>query len=363
MLELCSIVGSRPQFVKLAVICRALRDFGQPTSHRIIHTGQHYDVEMSDIFFRDLDIPPPDFHLGVGSGSHGEQTGEMIKRLETILADSRPNWALLYGDTNSTIAAAIVCAKLGIAAAHVEAGLRSYNRAMPEEINRVVADHLCDVLFCPTAAAVQNLQVEGLATRAVLCGDVMFDAALYYRSIAESREDGLAKRWEAKSFALATVHRAGNADDPRRLKTIFSALERIAANVCPVLLPLHPRTKNALAAAGIIPKYIEIMRPISYLEMLSLEYRARLILTDSGGVQKEAYFAQVPCVTMRDETEWTETLDNQCNILVGADEDAIVDAAMTCSGRGPWTAVYGDGAAGRVILNALAGVGDAKVSR
>ena len=353
-MDLCSIVGSRPQFVKLAVICHALRDSSRFPEHRIVHTGQHYDVEMSDVFFRDLDIPAPDFHLGVGSGSHGEQTGEMIKRLEPVLAQHRPRWVLLYGDTNSTLAGAIVCAKLGIPVAHIEAGLRSFNRAMPEEINRVVADHISDLLFCPTDGAVENLQREGLAARAVLCGDVMYDAALHYRKVAEGQPGELADRWKAGTFALATVHRAGNADDPRRLRAIFAALDRIAAEVCPVLLPLHPRTRKSLAASGIHSKHIQIMRPVTYLEMLLLESRARVILTDSGGVQKEAYFAQVPCVTMRDETEWLETLENQCNMLVGADEEAIVRAATTCSGRGPWTAVYGNGGAGRAILEALA---------
>lgn len=352
MTDLVSIVGSRPQFIKLAVICHALRAKGRLHSHRIVHTGQHYDVNMSDVFFRDLDIPPPDCHLGVGSASHGEQTGEMIKRLEPVLAEAPPRWVLLYGDTNSTLAGAIASAKLHIPIAHIEAGLRSFNRAMAEEINRVVTDHVSDLLFCPTLAAVSNLEKEGLSERAVLSGDVMYDAALHYRSVAEQNAGGLAHRWKPKSYALATIHRAENTDDPDRLASIFSALDRIAASICPVVLPLHPRTEKFLARAGITPKHVHILPPASYLEMLFLEGRAQVILTDSGGVQKEAYFAQVPCVTMRDETEWVETLTNGCNVLAGADEKAIFQAAQP-GRRGPWNPIYGNGAAGHAILESL----------
>jgi UDP-GlcNAc3NAcA epimerase len=345
-----SIVGARPQFIKLAVICRAVQDLPSVAVHQIIHTGQHYDAEMSDVFFQDLAIPAPDFHLGVGSGSHGEQTGEMIKRLEPVLVEHRPDWVLLYGDTNSTLAGAVVCSKLGIPVAHIEAGLRSFNRAMPEEINRIVADHLSDVLFCPTITAVRNLEKEGLAARAVLCGDVMYDAAIHYRKSAAERGGLLAKEWQSGAFILATVHRAENTDDPRRLRSIFGALEQIAQEVCPILMPLHPRTKKLLAAAGIELRYVTVIRPVSYLEMLLLEGRARFILTDSGGVQKEAYFARVPCVTLREETEWVETLENRCNVLTGADENAIVEAVQSDVPRGPWTEAYGSGSAGRAIL-------------
>ena len=353
MLKLVSIVGARPQFVKLAVICRAQADLARAMTHQIVHTGQHYDAEMSDAFFQDLAIPAPDFHLGVGSGRHGEQTGEMIKRLEPVLVEQRPDWVLLYGDTNSTLAGAVVCSKLGIPVAHIEAGLRSFNRAMPEEINRIVADHLGDILFCPTSASVRNLEREGLGARAVLCGDVMYDAAIRYRKSAEERGGPLAKEWQSGAFILATVHRAENTDDPGRLRGIFGALEQIAQEVCPIVLPLHPRTRKALAIAGIEPRCVTVIRPVSYLEMLLLEGRARVILTDSGGVQKEAYFAKVPCVTLREETEWVETLENRCNVLVGADEDAIVQAVNGSAERGPWTAAYGAGDAGRAILSAL----------
>ncbi|HEY7616877.1 MAG TPA: UDP-N-acetylglucosamine 2-epimerase (non-hydrolyzing), partial [Terriglobales bacterium] len=313
-----------------------------------------YDAEMSSVFFQDLAIPAPNVHLGVGSGSHGEQTGEMIKRLEPVLAKNAPDWVLLYGDTNSTLAGAIVCAKLGIPVAHIEAGLRSFNRAMPEEINRIVADHLSDVLFCPTAAAMRNLETEGLAARAVLCGDVMYDAVNHYRRRAEDCGGPLAEQWKPGTFILATVHRAENTDDPSRLRHIFAALERIARHICPVVLPLHPRTKKMLVSAGIELCHVTVIRPLSYLEMLLLEVRARFILTDSGGVQKEAYFAKVPCVTLRSETEWVETLENRCNILGGTDEDVIIEAVTADVARGPWSAAYGNGDAGRAILSALA---------
>ncbi len=348
-----SIVGARPQFVKLAVICRAFEQYLPAAQHQIIHTGQHYDAAMNDVFFADLGIPAPDFHLGVGSGGHGEQTGEMLKRLEPILIQHRPDWVLLYGDTNSTLAGAIVCSKLKIPAVHIEAGLRSFNRGMPEEINRIVADHLSEILCCPTATAVRNLETEGLGARAVLTGDVMYDAAIHYRAIAEERGGPLADQWAPGAFALATVHRADNTDDPKRLASIIRALDRVSAEICPVVLPLHPRTKKMLAQHSITAKHTQIIEPASYLEMLLLEGRARLILTDSGGVQKEAYFVHAPCVTMRDETEWTETLENRCNVLTGSDEERIVAAANQYQSAGPWTAAYGDGFAGRAIVETL----------
>jgi UDP-GlcNAc3NAcA epimerase len=351
-MRVVSIVGARPQFVKLAVIHHALAESSQTTVHTIVHTGQHYDPEMSDVFFQDLDLPDPDFDLGVGSGSHGEQTGEMLKRIEAVLLGHPCDWVLLYGDTNSTLAGALVCAKLGIPAAHIEAGLRSFNRGMPEEVNRVVTDHLSEVLFCPTITAVQNLASEGLAARSVLSGDVMYDAVIRYARLAEEHGGSLTKLWQPGTFALATVHRAENTDNPSRLRCIFSALERIGREICPVAFPLHPRTRKMLAISGIQPRYVTTIPPLSYLEMLLLEGRARLIFTDSGGVQKEAYFAKVPCVTLRDETEWIETLDRGCNVLVGADEEAIFAAASTRH-VGPWENIYGDGRAGHTILQVL----------
>jgi UDP-GlcNAc3NAcA epimerase len=352
-MRIYSVVGARPQFVKLAVICRAVTKCENWT-HGIIHTGQHYDASLSSVFFEELMIPRPDHDLDVGSGTHGEQTGEMLKRLEPILAAEKPDWVLLYGDTNSTLAGAVVAAKLGLRIAHIEAGLRSYRRAMPEEINRVVADHLSDLLLCPTVAAIGNLRKEGLAERAILTGDVMYDASITYREVAERRGGPLSACWHPGEFALATVHRAENTDDAERLRGIAGALDRIARTMCPVVWPVHPRTRKRLSEIGCSTGAVTTIEPVSYLEMLLLEGRARLILTDSGGVQKEAYFFRVPCITLRDETEWVETLENGCNVLTGADEEQIVSAASKIERAGPWTAAYGDGNAGAAILKALA---------
>jgi UDP-GlcNAc3NAcA epimerase len=261
---------------------------------------------------------------------------------------------LLYGDTNSTLAGALVAAKSGFSIAHVEAGLRSHRRAMPEEINRIVADHLSDLLFCPTRLAVENLRKEGLGVRAVLTGDVMYDACLTYRQIAESRGGPLAESWRPGQFALATVHRAENTDDPERLGGILKALDRIARTICPVVWPVHPRTRKKLGEMGWQANSVTAIQPVSYFEMLLLEGRARFILTDSGGVQKEACFLKVPCITLRDETEWEETLENNCNVLTGCSEDKILRAVAGIDNAGPWTAVYGDGRAGTAMLNALA---------
>jgi UDP-GlcNAc3NAcA epimerase len=353
-MKIISIVGARPQFIKLAVVCHALaqRDAGH-WRHSIIHTGQHYDPELSSVFFEELKIPRPDHDLHVGSGSHGVQTGEMLKRLEPVLAVEKADWVLLYGDTNSTLAGALVAAKSGYPIAHVESGLRSYRRGMPEEINRVVADHLSDLLFCPTRLALENLRKEGLQERAVMTGDVMYDACIAFRQIAERRAGSLADSWRHGEFALATVHRAENTDDPQRLRSILNALDCIARTICPVVWPVHPRTKKKLNDLGWSVQAVTTIRPISYLEMLLLEGRARFILTDSGGIQKEAYFLQTPCITLRDETEWQETLENHCNVLAGCSERKILQAAVGVNESGPWTPAYGDGNAGTKILNAL----------
>lgn len=354
-MRIVSIVGARPQFVKLAAICRALAkcEASERRSHRIIHTGQHYDPELSAIFFEELAIPRPDHDLEVGSDTHGAQTGEMIKRLEPILTSEKPDWVLLYGDTNSTLAGAIVASKLGLPIAHIESGLRSHRRTMPEEINRIVADHLSDLLFCPTPLAVENLRKEGLQERTLLTGDVMYDASLAFREIAEARGGPLADAWKPRDFALATVHRAENTDEPGRLHAIVNALERIAGTICTVVWPVHPRTKKRLADLGWSGRSIITIQPVSYFDMLLLEGRARFILTDSGGVQKEAYFLKVPCITLRDETEWEETLENNCNVLTGCCQEKILAAAENSHQAGPWTIVYGDGSAAVTMLTAL----------
>jgi UDP-GlcNAc3NAcA epimerase len=351
-MRIVSIVGARPQFVKLAVICRALARH-EDWIHRIVHTGQHYDAGLSGVFFEELMIPRPDHHLGVGSGAHGEQTGEMLKRLEPVLAAERPDWVLLYGDTNSTLAGAVVASKLVLPTAHIEAGLRSYRRGMPEEINRIVADHLSDLLFCPTTCAMENLRSEGLSERALRTGDVMYDAALLYRQAAERRGGPLGDTWRPGEFALATVHRAENTDDPDRLRDIAGALDEIAKTICPVVWPVHPRTAKRLSEMGCSTGAISTIDPVPYFDMLLLESRARFVLTDSGGVQKEAYFFRVPCITLRDETEWVETLENRCNSLAGPCKQKILQATLGIGTAGPWTAVYGDGSAGEAIANAL----------
>jgi UDP-GlcNAc3NAcA epimerase len=346
-----SIVGARPQFVKAATMCRAVR--AQPDiEHLLVHTGQHYAPEMSDIFFRELEIPDPDYHLGAGSGSHAVQTAEIMKALEPVLVSKNPDWVLLYGDTNSTLAGATVAAKLGLPTAHIEAGLRSFNRRMPEEINRVVADHLSDLLLCPTETALRNAAREGLAERAILTGDVMFDSARAIMRETADR-DFPVPDLKSRAFALATVHRAENTDAESRLLDILAGLEQVSREICPVIFPIHPRTRKRLEALRYDPRSLRLIPPVGYLDMMLLQSRAKMILTDSGGVQKEAYFLERPCVTLRDETEWVETLTNGCNVLTGADTDRIVQAAKDTRRAGPWQPVYGTGDAATKILDAL----------
>ncbi len=352
-MQIVSIVGARPQFVKLAVLSRAFAK--HPTiEHQIVHTGQHYDDAMSGSFFRDLGIPEPHHNLSVGSGSHGPQTAEMMVRLEPVLDSIQPDWVLLYGDTNSTAAGALTAAKMHLKLAHIEAGLRSFNRRMAEEINRIVADHLSDVLFSPTIAGMENLHREGLASRAVLSGDVMYDAVLANLNDFERRAESPAYAWKEGSYALATVHRAETTDDSDRLRAVLQAFERIALEICPIVMTLHPRTRKAIEAMEWTPRHVSIIPPLHYPDMLLFEKRARMILTDSGGVQKEAYFVRVPCVTLREETEWTETLENSCNVLAGAhDPNRIVQAAQQTDSAGPWGTHYGRGDAGEIIVKEL----------
>jgi UDP-GlcNAc3NAcA epimerase len=361
-MRIVSVIGARPQFVKLAVVCRAIEEHPH-VSHRIVHTGQHYDDAMSGAFFRELGIPEPSVNLGVGSGSHGEQTAEMIRRLEPVLLSEKPDWVLLYGDTNSTAAAALTAAKLHLRSAHIESGLRSFNRLIPEEVNRIVADHLSDLLFCPTAASMDNLRREGLGDRAMLTGDVTLDALLEHVGRAEAAPNPVTAAWHAGTYALATIHRAENTNDPNRLRAICAALETVAREICPVLLVLHPRTEKILTRIGSQPRNVTTIPAVSYLTMLLLEKRARMILTDSGGVQKEAYFLNVPCITLREQTEWIETLENSCNILVGSsDPERICAAARKALSAGPWTGVYGSGGAAALIARRLIGADHASVA-
>lgn len=315
MTKVLTIIGARPQFIKAAAVSHVFRDL-PGINEVMVHTGQHYDSNMSDVFFSDLDIPEPAHNLGVGSDLHGAQTAKMLSALEELMLQENPDWVLVYGDTNSTLAGALAAAKLHIPIAHVEAGLRSFNRHMPEEVNRVLTDHAADALFAPTELAVKNLEREGLpAERVVLVGDVMYDAALLYAKKANSART-LESLGLTSPYILATVHRAENTDDAERLKTIFNALAVLAEDYR-VVLPLHPRTKKALERENLLnlTSSIDLIKPVGYLEMIALERRAELILTDSGGVQKEAFFYQTPCVTLRDETEWQETLATGWNAL------------------------------------------------
>ena len=357
-MKVVTVVGARPQFIKLAPVSRFLR---QRHEEVLVHTGQHYDPNMSDIFFRELDIPTPNYNLSVGSGTHGRQTAEMMIRLEEVMERESPQATIVYGDTNSTLAGALVAAKRHVPLLHVEAGLRSYNRAMPEEVNRVLTDHLSDVLCCPTETALRNLEREGITRGAHLTGDVMYDAVLYNAELARQRSGVLKRLWlTPQGYALATVHRAENTDDPHRLATIVDALNELPG---PIVLPLHPRTRKVLTTQGLdLMPHVLVVEPVGYLDMLALEMNARLILTDSGGVQKEAYFLGVRCITLRDETEWVETVDAGWNTLVGADAQRILAAATAAHAArfGPTPgrpALFGDGQAHVRIVDLLAEVG------
>lgn len=353
-MKVVTIVGARPQFIKAAAVSRAIEasHWEHSSSRRpkrgieeiLLHTGQHYDYLMNGVFFKELILPRPDYHLEVGSGSHGRQTGVMLERIEGVLQKEKPEVVIVYGDTNSTLAGALAAAKLNIPVAHVEAGLRSYNRMMPEEINRLLTDHLSTFLFCPTTQAVRNLLREGIKDgrgRVVKkVGDVMYDSILYYFKIAEKKSKILKNmnlvgfdrsptpnsELRTPNYYLATLHRAENTDDPKRLKAVLSALDKIGKDA-PVILPLHPRTRKMMKVHHFVFKSegIKLINPVSYLDMLILEKNAKAILTDSGGVQKEAYWLRVPCFTLREETEWVETVRSGWNVLVGTGVKRIVE--------------------------------------
>lgn len=341
-MKIASVVGARPNFVKLAPVSRELR---KRFDEVIIHTGQHYNYEMDKVFFDDMGIPAPNYHLGVGSGNHGYQTGEMLRKIEEILLDERPDAVLVFGDTNSTLAGALAATKLHIKVAHIEAGLRSYNRRMPEEINRVLVDHCSDLLLCPTRTAVENLLKEGVTQGVCLTGDVMVDAQRDCALIAEKRSRVLEELGlKTKKYYLTTIHRAENTDDPQRLKNIVEALEEIGD----VVFPCHPRSEKYLKQLsiweGLVARSrVTIIKPVGYLDMIMLEKNARKILTDSGGVQKEAYLLGVPCITLRDETEWVETVEDGWNVIAGADRKKIVDLARNFEPKGRQKDVFGTG--------------------
>lgn len=318
MKKIATIIGARPQFIKATMVSRALKNI-KNIDEILIHTGQHYDRNMSEIFFGELGIEKPKYNLGVASGNHGAQTGKMLESIENVLLKNKVDYVLIYGDTNSTLAGALAASKLNIPLAHVEAGVRSYNRSMPEEINRIVADHVADIHFAPTKAAVQNLEKEGVFGPSVhLVGDVMYDATLHYSEKSLKRSNILETlKIEKGNYLLATIHRAENTEDPDRLKTIFEVLSNVSLHM-QVVFPMHPRTRNGLKRYGIRIEQTsakKIIQPVGYLDMIQLEANARVIVTDSGGVQKEAYFHKVPCVTFREETEWVELLEIGANRL------------------------------------------------
>lgn len=347
--KVCTIIGARPQFIKAAVVSRAFREQRPDVREVLIHTGQHYDANMSEVFFEELDIPRPDYNLGIGGGTHGRNTGRMIEGIEAVLLEEQPDWVLVYGDTDSTLAGALAAVKLHVPVAHVEAGLRSFNRRMPEEINRVLTDHAANLLFTPTETATRNLADEGIRGEKVQqVGDVMYDAALYYAERAEQRSLILERLGlRAKEYILATVHRAENTDDPERIRNI---LEGFAGAPHPVVWPLHPRTRQRLEAFGLaLPETVRVIDPVGYLDMVMLERHAALIATDSGGVQKEAYFYSTPCLTLREETEWVGLIETGANRLVGTDPAAIRQGLENPPDAWRDAVLYGRGDAGQRI--------------
>lgn len=357
-----TVVGARPQFIKAAAVSRVVASNPQmDIAEVMVHTGQHYNDNMSQVFFEELNIPTPTYNLAVAGGQHGEMTGRMMQALEPVMLDERPDWVLVYGDTNSTLAGALVAAKLNIPIAHVEAGLRSFNMRMPEEVNRILADRVSRMLFCPTTAAVENLRTEGLTKGVHLVGDVMYDVALHYAAIAKERGGCLRHHALPQSgYVLVTCHRAENTDNLTRLAAIFSALGDIAQQM-PVVIPLHPRTRKAAAEAGLMSLLDKclVTDPLSYLNMVALEQDAAVIVTDSGGVQKEAFFFRVPCVTVREETEWVETVELGWNCLVAAKADQIARAVL--GARKPSASIgalapYGSGTAALAIAKHLTSI-------
>ena len=325
-MKIITIVGARPQFIKAAAVSRVLEEhYSDKIQEIMIHTGQHYDENMSKIFFNELGISPPLYNLKISGGEHGDMTGRMIIEIEKLLISEKPDSVLVYGDTNSTLAAAIAAVKLNIPLFHVEAGLRSFNMSMPEEVNRILTDRVSSLLFCPTDKSVENLKNEGIENGVFNVGDVMYDIAIYYRDLISNNNKIISNKMNQDEFILTTIHRAENTNNPERLKSIVDALELLSHEFS-ILLPLHPRTRKLLIEYNLIQKLdnTTLIQPLSYLDMIELERSARVILTDSGGVQKEAFFYNVPCVTMRDETEWVETVDLGWNRLVGANSEKII---------------------------------------
>lgn len=357
-MKIVTILGARPQFIKAGSISREIARQvarGHDINEIIVHTGQHYDLNMSAIFFEEMGLPTPSYHLGVGGGSHGSMTGRMIEKIEEILSSEKPDWVLVYGDTNSTLAGAIAASKLHIKIAHVEAGLRSFNNQMPEEINRILTDRLSTVLFCPTLTSVNNLEKEGIrswsgSVSVCLVGDVMFDGIEFYRNKSVKPKIDVKV---SEDFILCTIHRAENTDDVIKLKGIIQALQSISLKTS-VYLPLHPRCKAIIESYNIDCSGIIILEPQGYLNMMWLIQNCQLVMTDSGGLQKEAYFFGKKCLTLRYETEWAELVENNYNVLVGTDKHSIIEAFNCLELGGNMTAgLYGDGNASKLIIERL----------
>jgi len=349
-MRIASIVGARPQFVKAAPVSREVRRHNEEI---LIHTGQHYDDAMSDVFFKVLDIPTPDYNLGVGSGTHARQTGAMLIKLEEVLEKEDPDVVLVYGDTNSTLAGALAAAKLHLPVGHVEAGLRSFNRRMPEELNRIVSDHVSNFLFCPTQTAVENLQKEGIEDGVHLVGDVMYDVALASAQAARKRDIVRRLGLKPKGYILATVHRPGTVDERAPLESVLRAFADCGETV---VFPVHPRTRKRIQEFGLEGRLTDNVRaidPIDYLDFLALLIDAKKVATDSGGVQKEAYFFGVPCITLRDETEWIETVEDGWNAVVGTDTEDVVHAIKHFNPKGTKSKSFGDGHAAERIAGLL----------
>ncbi len=362
-MHIATVLGACPQFIKAAMVSRALAEHQHPFTETLIHTGQHFDANMSEVFFDELDIPRPDYNLGIGGGSHGQNTGRMLGKIEELLLELKPDLVMVYGDTDSTLAGALAAGKKHIPVAHVEAGLRSYNRRMPEELNRLLTDQLSSILFCPTKTAVSNLKKEGFPNavspgnlQAIEnVGDVMYDAALYYSKLADTKSTVLDRHsLRTDEYILATVHRAENTDDPEVLSAVIAALGE-AGREKPVVLPLHPRTSARLEEFGIaLTDGILVIEPVGYLDMVMLERNASVIATDSGGVQKEAYFHGVPCLTLREETEWTELVELGWNRLAPPRPGGIARSLSEAAGsQGRQAEPYGDGHAANKIVDAL----------
>jgi UDP-GlcNAc3NAcA epimerase len=356
-MKILTVIGARPQFIKASVVSAAIEKTAG-LSEEIIHTGQHFDANMSNIFFDQLGIPKPHYQLDINSGSHGSMTGRMLEAIEKICLESKPDRLMVYGDTNSTLAGALAASKLHIPVAHIEAGLRSFNMRMPEEINRILTDQVSDILFCPTETAVKNLKNEGFESKPVQVlnvGDVMQDSSMFFAERAVKGE--ALKAVPESNFIVATLHRAENTDDPVRLKAIVDALNYIHKNILPVVLPLHPRTQKVVKSLGLQLDML-VLEPVGYLEMIWLLKHCNAVVSDSGGVQKEAFFFKKPCITMRDQTEWVELIEHGVNILAGADTQKIINATQAMLNKtieDPLN-LYGGGKASQNIANILAGI-------